>query len=66
MGKKRGFHVVNVQSIVFGTALFEVEYKRSKCRHAPTHTTYIRAKDELDAYKKVKERTNEQAARQGT
>lgn len=58
VGKKRGFHVVNVQSIVFGTALFEVEYKRSKCRHAPTHTTYIRAKDELDAYQKAKERGN--------
>ena len=55
VGKKRGFHVVRVECALNWLSYYMVEFKRSKCRHAPTHVTYVSAKDELDAYRKVKE-----------
>jgi hypothetical protein len=53
MGKKRGVHVVRVESAFGWSTYYMVEYKRSKCRHAKTYCAYVRAKDELDAYMKV-------------
>ena len=53
MGKKRGVHVVRVESALNWSSYYIVEFKRSKCRHAPTHVAYVRARDELDAYIKV-------------
>jgi hypothetical protein len=53
MGKKRAVHVVRVESALGWSSYYMVEYKRSKCRHAPTHLAYVRARDELDAYMKV-------------
>jgi hypothetical protein len=55
MGKKRGFHIVRVREEVSWLNYYSVEYKRSKCRHAPTHITYVNAIDELDAYMKAEE-----------
>ena len=54
MGKKRGFHIVNVSVEVGWRHYYEVEYKHSKCRYAPTKFAYVGAKDELDAYMKVR------------
>ena len=54
MGKKRAVHVVRVESALGWSSYYMVEYKRSKCRYAQTHLAYVRARDELDAYMKVR------------
>jgi hypothetical protein len=53
MGKKRAVHVVDVRVEVGWLHYYAVKYKRGKCRYAQTRMTYVRAKDELDAYMKV-------------
>ena len=54
MGKKRAVHVVQVEREFGWMNYYEVEYKHSKCRYAPTKFAYVGAKDELDAYMKVR------------
>jgi hypothetical protein len=54
MGKKRGFHIVNIRGKRLWVGYYAIDFKRSKCRYAKTYTTYVRAKDELDAYMQVK------------
>lgn len=58
MGKKRGVHIVEVSKALTWASFFLVKFKRSKCRYAPARETCVVAKDELDAYRKVKEKTN--------
>lgn len=53
MGKKHAVHVVDVSGEVGWLGYYRVKYKRSKCKHAKVHMTYIHAQDELDAYMKV-------------
>jgi hypothetical protein len=54
MGKKRGMHIVKVERLYHKADYFTVTYKHSKCRHARTYQTYVKAIDELAAYMQLK------------
>jgi hypothetical protein len=53
MGKKQAVHVMQVKREMNWPTYYAVKYKRSKCRYAKAYLTYVRARDELEAYIKV-------------
>ena len=47
-------HIVKVERLYHKADYFTVTYKHSKCRHARTYQTYVKAIDELAAYMQLK------------
>ena len=54
VGRKRGTIIVGVKPFSRDVGIFIVEYKKSKCKYGTTDFMAVNAKDELDAYNKIK------------